>query len=400
MGKQDILAIDLGCSLIKAFSGSVDSNGKVVPTGIGVVPTDGFTKGVITNQDSVIKSLKQAVDCVASDTDSINSEIYLGISGMGLEAYKAVGSIALNAGKAVSDRDVDRVCRAAVLASVTEELEVLHVLPECFRVDDEVFSAAPLGKSGQRLLAEVQIVTVPKTMLNSFVQAVETSGIHIARIVANAVVAGAALTAGLPVKPCIVLDIGAGNTDIIMYNAYGKIHKMGSLPLGGDYITSDIMQGVGINYDHAEAIKRYFSKLDKKLHGSGVILDCNDQGTTDKNIAYDFLYNIIESRVEEIVGIIHAYLKPALTEVAAENTYITGGSSLLSSFSECVERIFEMPAGQAAAPQGLSPEYFSPINTACYGVLDYAAASQAPAEGTGNSISLWTKVRQFFRPAR
>lgn len=400
MGKQGVLAIDLGCSLIKAFSGKIGSNGEIAITGSGIVPASGFSKGVITNQDMVIKSLKQAVDCVTSDEDRLDQTVYVGLSGMGIEFHKAVGSIALTASEIVSGSDVDRVCRAAILASVSEELEVLHVLPGCFRLDDELFFTAPLGKSGKRLLAEVQIVTVPKAMINHFVQAAGVSGIHIARIVANAAVSKEVLTAGLPVKSHMTLDIGAGSTDIVMYNEHGAIHKAGSLPFGGDYITSDIMQGIGINYEHAESIKRYFAKLDKQLLGNGVILDCNDQGTTDKNVPYDFLHKIIESRVDEIVAIVHEYLKPAMAEAAVENAYVSGGGSLLGSFSECVERHFGVDTIPAVA-QNLPSEYSSPLNTACYGILKYAAARQAEHEviAAGSSASFWTKVKRFLKTA-
>lgn len=396
MGNQELLAIDIGTDVIKVFSGNIDINGVLSITGNGVVPTDGFSKGAITSTDALTKSLQLAVECVTTNDDTIQA--YLGVGGMGLESHNAVGHISLNSLETITACDLDRVCRAAALTTVPDELEVLHVLPRSFRVDGQVFVTPPIGQNGRQLEAEVLIVTVPKAIINGFVRDIKAIGLEITGVVANAVVLGQVLAKDLKTRSNLILDIGAGTTDIVVYDD-GQIVKVYSLPFGGAYITSDIMQGVGIDYNHAEAIKRYYAKLDKNLHGQEVILDCNDNGTTDKNIPYDFLYNIIESRVEEIVLLVFESLKPILAEVKIEKIHITGGCSAMNSFAYCLEKIGGLPVTQIV-PSTLPAEYSNPVNTACYGIMCYAKSRQTSVEtiSTGTWNSLLTKVKHFFKP--
>lgn len=399
MAKQDLLAIDVGTNVIKVLSGFIDQHGILSVTGNGIVPTDGFSKGTIVNQDLLTKAFSLAVDCVASNHDLKTSPIYLGISGMGLNAHHAVGHIPLKSLDGITQSDLDRVYRAAVLTTVPEEMEILHVLPKCFRVDGQVFNTPPFGQSGKQLEADVLIVTLPKKVIHEFIGSVEAAGFRITGVVANAVAVGHSFKPDLVASSCVILDIGAGNTDIAVYDDGGRIVQIDSLPFGGDYITSDIMQGVGIDYQHAEAVKRYFAKLDKRLYGQEVVLDCNDDGTTDKNIPYDFLYQIIESRVEEIVTLIYESLTTTLSERNVEKIYITGGCSLLNSFSDYFEKISGLQVAKTS--DQLPSEYSNPMNTACYGVMRYAAPKHIPLVDSGTSTweSFLTKVKRIFKPS-
>jgi len=400
MGKKGILAIDVGSSAVKIFAGEVTQAHSVVINGSGIMPTEGFVKGAVTDIQALTKVIRQAVDCVAMTVEIPMNYAYIGIGGMGLISFCGVGSVAPASSNCISDDDVDRVCRAAVVATVPEDYEVLHVLPKYFLVDGQKHYSEPIDRKGNKLEVEACIVAIPKTTLNEFVQAVESTGIGVAGIVANAVSASRVVVSQSEVTSCLVLDIGSGTTDLTIYRA-GKVSYVASLPLGGDYVTKDIMQGLDITYLHAEEIKRYYAKLDNALYGNDVILDCNDYGTTDKNVPYDFLYDIVESRLNEIAYLIFEHLQLAMVEVAIEKIYITGGFVAMPSISERLRKIFGIPV-DCIVPKGLSAEYSYLTNTACYGVACYAA-QQLPVtkEFAGTTwSSLLSKVKRFLSPRR
>ena len=174
------------------------------------------------------------------------------------------------------------------------------------------------------------------------ITALAAKGIHTAGIFANSIACAASLAVTADEADFLVMDIGAGLTDLVLYSE-GKVVVSASLPLGGDYITNDIAQGVGVTRPHAEEIKHYYARLNKRLLRQEVMLDCNDYGTTDKQVSYDHLHNIVESRVEEIVSIIYGYLEPSLSSYSVKKILLTGGCSLLPSISEGVNRTFEVP---------------------------------------------------------
>jgi cell division protein FtsA len=370
MDNRYILGIDAGTNAVKAFVGSLAPNGSVLIIGSGTAPTIGFVKGIITDPQALATAIKQAIDCANMATGIAVNDAYIGIGGVALHSVNSVGSIAPLYPDSITLVDMKRVYKAAALVGLTDEYEVLHVLPQKFFVDKQQQVGIPLQKKGSHLEVEAHIVAVSKDIINSLVNAIEKLGIGVLGVVANSVVVAE------PIKPigvdnCLLMDIGAGTAELILYRQ-GQIYVSASLPLGGNYITSDIMQGLTIEWNHAEDIKRYYAKLDKLLHGQEIILDCNDYGTSDKLISYDFLYDIVESRISEIVYLLHEYLEDYLAEVEIEKVFLTGGCGAMPSFVQGIETKFQRPV-EVLTPKELPSEYMTPENAVCYGVLQYAA---------------------------
>ncbi|WP_371368849.1 Cell division protein FtsA [Sporomusa rhizae] len=373
MNRKTILAIDVGTGMVKVFAGRPQADGRVEIIGSGTAPTGGYTRGVITDCNALAHSIRQAVDCVVMASDSKNTDcMYLGISGSTLSAQNSIGSIASPLSGTITQLDIDRACQAAVFAVANNENDVLHVFP--------VRESAV--HPGEALEVEAHIVSAPKAVMQDLTNALAGNRVNIQGIVASNIVAAEAIKKELPNRPnnFVFMDIGAGTADFVIY-ANGNLCFSASLPLGGDYITNDLMQGLSVNWAHAEEIKRYYSRLSPDLRNQGVILDCNDYGTTDKNIPFDFLYDIIESRVEEIVSLLHEYLIPLLDKhlpesQGAECIYLTGGSGIMPSMVACVARVFQIHT-ETVSPTKLAAEYAYPANTVCYGLINHGARVSA-----------------------
>jgi cell division protein FtsA len=385
MAGKYILGVDIGTSAVKVLV-ATKHNGQTNVLGSGTVAGAGLVKGAVTDAAALAAAVREAVDCAVMVAEIPLGPIYLGIGGIDITSQNGIGSVAPSAGMATG-ADIERACRAATIVTVPDDHRILHVMPIGYWLDGQPLMDAPLGKSGKRLEVEAHIVSLPCSLADEITAALAARGIDVADIYANAV-AGAAVTADS--ASCLVIDIGAGLTDLALHSG-GKTVLTASVPLGGDYITGDIMHGLGIGKLHAEEIKRYYAKLDRDLSGRGLVLDCNDFGTTDQQVDYDFLHKIVESRVEEIVSLLHAYVEPALSRYGADKLLLTGGSSLLPSVGEWTEKIFALPVKLARPGAGLAAEYSHPANTASYGLVEYAARL-VPCEHTGGG-----PVKSFFR---
>ncbi|MDD4600765.1 Cell division protein FtsA [bioreactor metagenome] len=397
MDKRHILGIDVGTAAVKVFSGTMADENDIIINSIGLMPTRGLDKGVISDCNALSASIRQAVNCVIAADQIAGINAYLGIGGMGLNSLHCAGSVAPLSPKAITSEDIDRVCRSAVLAGVPTGLAALHVLPLCFWVDKERQTVIPIGKKGACLEVEVFIVTVPQASLNELIEAVQKTGIHVAGVVANSIVGTQALQAHDGGTRGIVVDIGAGITEIALYQE-GVIYYSASLPLGGNYITRDIVKALEISEQHAEGVKRYYSRLDRALRGQAVMLDCNDYGTIDKQVSYDFLSNVIESRVEEIVFFLQEYVKGLKVDHPIDEILFTGGCSALPSFSIALEKCFGVQV-KIKVPDQLLAEYAYPSNTACYGIMLHAAHHSARMElefSTNPWSTFFKKIRKFF----
>lgn len=394
MASKCILGVDVGTSSVKVLAAVVDG-GKVLVKGSGSVPTAGFLKGVVTDAGALAAAIESAVDCAVMAAAVPRENIYLGIGGMAMVSHSSIGSITPTAGTVVAG-DIERACRAATIIAVEDDQRVLHVLPTGYWLDNQREAEAPLGKKGSRLDVEAHIVAVPRAALEGIISSLAQRSLHVDGIMANAVVSGAILTATVP-EDCLIMDIGAGLTDVALYSG-GRIVMSASIPLGGDYITGDIMQGLEVSFAHAEEIKRYYARLDRTLSGREVILDCNDYGTTDKQVAYDFLSTIVESRVEEIVSLLHLYLEPALVRHQPAKILLTGGSTLAPSLADEVEKAFALPVESGLTTASMPLEYAHPGNLAGFSLLQYAArmSPQKQASDSGSLRSFLRKLKGYI----
>lgn len=280
MDKRYIAGIDVGTSTIKVFIGTMDIDGSVLIVGSGIMPTAGLEKGSITDVQKLAMSIQQAVACAMLATNISVKDAYLGIGGLELCSISSTGSIAPENTDAITHEDINRVYQAAIVAAIPDDHEVLHMLPKYFLVDKQRQTNIPVLQKCTQLEVEVHIVTMPKKIIDNLVSALEKLGIGIIGVVASSIVTTQTLaTSGL--QNYLFVDIGAGTTELILYRDR-QIDLSATLPLGGDYITNDIMKGFDVSYIHAEDIKKYYAKLDKNLRGQNIILDCNDYGTTDK----------------------------------------------------------------------------------------------------------------------
>lgn len=397
MEKSHLVGIDVGTETVKVFSGTMTNEQDITINSIGIMQSFGFDKGVISNYKALSTSIRQAVDCVIPDDQVTAPSVYIGLGGMGIRSFNCVGSIAPLSPKTITNEDIDRVCHSAVLAGIPEGFVVLHTLPLCFLVDKKRQISAPIGKQGACLEVETHVVAAPETAISELMAAIQSTGIKVAGVVANSIVGAQALASDILDKNVIIIDIGAGTTEVSQYRE-GVIYHSASLPLGGNYITRDIMKALEISEQHAEGVKRYYSRLDKAYRGQSVILDCNDYGTTDKQVSYDFLADVIESRVEEIALLIQEYIKGSMPDSPVDQIVFTGGCSAMPSFVDAIEKCFGLKV-QTKVPDKLVAEYAYPSNTACYGIMLHAARHATAVEqepSTHSWRSLFEKIRKFF----
>ncbi|HMM20363.1 MAG TPA: cell division protein FtsA [Selenomonadales bacterium] len=395
MAKKCVLGVDVGTSSVKVLAGVIEADGTVRIQGAGTAPTEGFSKGTITDAEALASSVKGAIDCTVMAAAVAPDAIYLGLGGMDIVSVNSIGSMAPASADGISGEDIERACRAATIVAVPDDHRVLHVVPTGYWVDGQKTAAIPLGKRGNRLETEAHIISLPREPLEGLLGGLSASGIRVAGTLANCMVAAEA------VRPdedgaCLVLDMGAGLTDLALYSD-GIPRMTASLPLGGDYITGDIMQGLDVTRPHAEAVKRYYARLDRSLKGRNITLDCAEPGSAGQPIAYDFLFNIVESRVEELVAILHGYLEPVLSGYNVRTLILAGGCASLPSVGEAAAKIFGLPAQLARLENEVPLEYACPSNTACFGLIKYAAGLKSPEPVTRSSWrSLLNKFREYI----
>jgi cell division protein FtsA len=161
---------------------------------------------------------------------------------------------------------------------------------------------------------------------------VEKAGLRISGIVLMSLASGMmALSKDEKQMGTVLADIGAGSTTLAVFEG-GSLAAVSTLPIGGDYVTSDICYGLKTQTEHAEKIKLKYgcARIDDAAedHKFKVMR----VGTNvEKEFSQIDLANIIEPRMQEIFQMIRQEVKRLGYHEKINGYVLTGGTVSLPS---------------------------------------------------------------------
>ena len=177
---------------------------------------------------------------------------------------------------------------------------------------------------------------------------------------------------GLRRAGTLVIDLGAGVTDVVLYRQ-GFVGYSGVIPVGGDHITGDLSMGLRILERYAEKLKLEHGKAapdptDEKEE----VWMVGDRTIGDRSVSRKAISDIIHVRVVELVEIIHKELGDLLSaDDLKGGILLTGGGSRLPGIEQVASKVLGMPVRKAGAPPGIDPSLAQPENSTVLGLLHY-----------------------------
>ena len=375
MSRGPIVGLDVGTTKVCALVAEQDERGLNI-LGIGSAESRGLRKGIVVNIESTVESIEKAID-EAQNTSGMNiRSVFVGIAGGHIKSFESFGATGIK-GNEVSEADIERALDAAKAVYVPLDREVLHVIPVEYTIDGEGGITNPLGMTGVRLEARVQIVTGSVTAVQNLIRCCEKAGLEVLDIVLEPLASAlATLTDAEKDEGVVLVDIGGGTTDVAFYRN-GVLQHTTVIAIGGNHITNDIAIGLRLPVDEAERIK--------KTHGSA-LMDMEDSETVDimvagrqqRSIPLGYITEIINPRCEELFEIVKKELKESgVYDRAAYGVVLTGGASQLRGMQKLAEAVLGMPV-RMASPQGVSgleslindPKYSTGVGLLLYGLQE------------------------------
>jgi cell division protein FtsA len=394
-----IASLDIGTHQTKVVIAEVhasESNptGTLSIIGVGVAPSRGLRKGVVTNIDQTVQSIEQALKQAESMAGHEIDSVYAIITGSHIEAFNSNGIVAVK-NKEVRAEDIERVLDAAKAVAIPPDREVLHVLPQQFIVDGQDGIKDPVGINGVRLEAQVHVITGLVASAENIVKCANRCGLEVNDIVFSGIASGRAVTSFEEQELGVcVLDIGAGTTDIIVFQN-GAVVFAAVIPIGGTHITMDIAAGLRTPASAAEEIKCLYGDVFSNLNSSrgnsfdDIIQVPSTGGRDTRAVSKQLLSEIIEARITELLSLVQAKLISAgVIEGLSSGIVLTGGVANQKSIVELAESFFAMPVriGNPMTAQGLSdlvsdPSFGGSIGLVSYGQVTHSHARSAKRSG-------------------
>ena len=364
--KDIVTALDIGTSKICAMVGKLDKKNSIEIIGMGIVPTRGLKKGLISNIEIVINDIKKAVREAEKTSELEIKSVFIGIGGGHIKTINSKGSVPIRREDGeITIEDTRSVIETAKAIKLPEGKEIIQILPQDFAIDDQPEIKDPIGMNGVKLEVMTHIVTGMVTQTQNFIKSVNQAGFKIEDIVFNLLASSkSVLSPSEKELGVLLIEMGAGTTNFVIFEKDSLKYSQ-VLAIGGNHITNDIAIGLHVSTQEAEKIKKKY----------GVGLDIETSSRDQKNSNHFSTYQlseIVQPRIVETVRIVKEEIERAgFVNLIASGVVITGGSSLLKGMTSTVRDIFNLPTriGTPNLAYQIKDVSDKPIYSTCIGLL-------------------------------
>src|SRR5438477_6910289 len=353
MASNDLMVgLEIGTSKICVVVGEARLDGTTKILGVGQAPSRGERKGEIVDFETAMKCVLEALSDAETKSDVMIRSVYVAVAGSHLQSFNNRGCVMLPEDRdEIDDHDIEDVKINAREVSIPAQNAFLHSIIQHYHVDGQDGVLNPVGMLGHKLEADFHIVHGVRTRIQNTIRCVKEVPLEVEDVVFGALAsAQVVLTQHQKDLGALVIDMGGGTTDYILYND-GAVKQSGALGVGGDHITNDISMGLRIPMTRAEKLKTEEGSvvLGNCLPGETILLK-DDSGFAGKEIERETLNTIIHMRVREIFELLKRQLQEeSFLNFTGAGMFITGGCSQLSGIDHLAEEIFDMPAHIAHA---------------------------------------------------
>ncbi len=403
------VGLDLGTSRVAVVIAESDDAGQIGVLGVGDSPSDGLRRGVVVNLDKTTAAIQAAAVAAERMAGQRIESVVVSLAGPHLCSQNSTGVIAVaRPDREIGEDDVQRVVEASRAISVASDRQVIHVIPRAYTVDGQDGVRDAVGMTGQRLEVETNIVTGAQTAIQNVIKCVHGAGFDIEDVVCAGLAAGEGVLTRqeLDLGVCLVA-IGAGTTDVVVYNEGSACH-LAVLPVGGNHVTSDIAIGLRTTLDEAESLKLNYGHTLPTVIDPGEKVEVRQVGGDRiEALPRRFLAEIIGPRMKEIFLMSREEIrKSGFDGLLPAGVVVTGGGSRLMGTTDAAQAVFDTSVrlGQPAGLVGLAdraqgPSYAVAVGLVKWGSRDHARAfpngrQQATLGATYQRTVRW--LRDFF----
>jgi cell division protein FtsA len=373
-----IVGLDIGTTKIAAIAGRKNEFGKLEILGFGKANSNGVQHGMVLNIDQTIRSIQQAMEnCLKSNPNLEINEVYVGIAGHHIKSLQTRGDIVRRSNEdEIRQDEIDQLIRDQYKTYVPASDQIIDVIPQEFTVDNFPNISNPIGYSGVKIGANFHIITGDRNAIRNITRAVDKAGLRVKDLMLQPLASAAAVMCEQDLEAGVaIVDIGGGTTDLAVFYD-GILKQTAVIPFGGENITLDIKNGLGVLKAHAEKMKIMFgSALAEEAQRNAYISIPSLRGLPSKNIAVKNLAAIIQARMTEILEFVSYNLKQVGLDSRSLNggVVLTGGGSQLKHLIQLTEYVTGLNARIGYPNEHLMTGHYEelsqPMYSTCIGLI-------------------------------
>lgn len=379
MRKENILvSLDIGTSKITTLVGDIDDSGELHIIGYGEIPSKGIEKGIIVKPNDVINAIRNSVNIAENVAGTKISGVLANIGGYHIECRNESEKIEFEVPqKVITQMDISQLIEkvSAKIQPQKENLEVIHILPKKYILDEEDEVIDPIGLVASKIEGKYHVVLDRINAYTNLKKVIEAARLRVIDFIANPIASSTAVL--YPEEKDMgvaVLDIGAGTTDLAVYKD-GSIEYIKALPVGGNQITMDIAHRFKVSREEAESLKLEYGAALTEVAGNESIEVFPRGGEEPIYVNLIDLVDTIEARLTEIFELVKAELveRGYLDKINA-GFVLTGGVANTPYIKDLATAVLERDVriGKPKNYSGFSDKIAFPQYSTSIGMLLFA----------------------------
>jgi cell division protein FtsA len=385
---QILVGLELGTSKVSVAVGELTESGALSIIGGAQVPSRCVQKGELVDFEKAEEDIRAALVEAEKSADVEIGSVYLAVTGAHLRCLNNRGILRIESSDhEITQDDVQDVLRNARTFAKPTENTVLHAIRQLFTVDGQGGIASPVGMKGGLLELDVHVVHGVTNRLQNPAVAVKGVGIDVDELVFSGLASSlAALTPEQKEMGAVVIDMGAGATEFVVYTG-GVVRHTGVIAVGGRHVTSDLSYGLKVSPTRAEELKlKYGTAWPASAENGRMVALDGALNARDKSVNLSHLQRIMHARLDETFRLIEKEIDNLqVHEQLREGVVLTGGGARVPSICRLAKEVFGMEAmiGRAGNLNGQRGILEAPESATAIGLVNYAAIRQKSQQRRG-----------------
>jgi len=322
-----IVGIDIGTSKVCTVVGEVNSFNQIEIICSTICKCNGMKKGKIINEEDIVIAIAKTIADAEEEANLKINSAYVTIPGKYVTIVQnSIFKELKDKFAGISAKDVSSAIMQIKDIDIPEGKTIIDIVPDKFTLENGKVVEDPIGSLSSSFTLNAQIILGDKDYIRQLGNIFRKAGIEIDGIVPNVLAERNLILDSNELNDNIMLlDIGAGNTDIGVFEGNTFLYT-NTISLGGDSITNDIAVVLNISEEEADKLKKQYGLALKSFidNDNEIILNSYSGDGRNKTIKSSELIEIIEARIEEIFALVNKDIMNQGIKSKINNVILTG----------------------------------------------------------------------------
>jgi cell division protein FtsA len=401
-----IVGIDIGTSKVSSVIAEINNFNQLEIIAIAECKCFGMKKTKITDEDEIASAIGKTISEVEAQGNIKINSAYVTIPGKYVQIVQnSIVKEARDKFAGITSKDINSAMLQLRDIDLPDDKVVIDLIKNQFILDNGRTVEDPVGALSSTVTVTGQVILADKDYVRQLTNIFKKANIEIDGIIPNVLAERSLILDVNEMNDNVmILDIGAGNTDIGVFNGSNFVYA-NTIPLGGDNITNDIAQVFYISEEEADRLKKQYALALKSFidNDTDIMLTTYKGDERNKVIKSSELIEVIEARIEEIFSLVNKQITSLGIKSNINNVILTGqGITCISKSDVAGKIVLNIPVKIAT---GRMISTVKPAYRSSYALVRYVSsrpyaknvASKIDVKSNENFFkTILERIKEFF----